>query len=104
MIDEIISEKQESLERICERHGVLSLSLFGSAVGEDFEPGNSDPDFVVEFKPMTPIEHKNAYFGMISDLEGLFGCPIDLVEAWAVENPYVLSSIQAHHKTIYAAA
>lgn len=104
MIDEMISEKQESLERICERHRVLSLSLFGSAVGEDFEPENSDLDFVVEFKPMTPIKHKNAYFGMISDLERLFERSMDLVKPGALENPYVRQSIQSQQKLLYAAA
>lgn len=71
--ENLISEKQQNPERICERHGVSSLALFGSAVSEDFNPDKSDLDFAVEFKPMAPIEHKNAYFGIISDLENWSG-------------------------------
>jgi predicted nucleotidyltransferase len=104
MADNLIPEKQQSLERICERHGVSSLAVFGSAVGGDFDPENSDLDFVVEFKPMTPVEHKNAYFGIISDLESLFGRSVDLVEPGTLDNPYVRESIEARQKTIYAAA
>lgn len=104
MFEEIVSEKQESLERICQRHEVSSLAVFGSAVGTVFDPDHSDLDFVVEFKPMRPVEHKNAYFGMIADLEKLFERSVDLVELGAVENPYVRGSIEARQKTLYASA
>lgn len=104
MVENLIMEKQESLERICERHGVSSLAVFGSAVGEDFDPRKSDLDFAVEFKSMPPVEHKNAYFGMVSELERLFGRSVDLVEPRSVENPYVRESIEVQQKTLYATA
>lgn len=103
MVESWSLEKRESLERICQRHAVSSLAVFGSALRRDFDPSQSDVDFVVEFKPMTPVEHKNAYFGMLSDLEELFGRPVDLVEPRSLENPYVRRSIESQQKTLYAA-
>ena len=43
-----ISKKQ--LEKFCQAHGIWRLSVFGSALREDFGPG-SDIDFLVEFEP-----------------------------------------------------
>lgn len=39
-----------SLTEFCQRHRVRRLSLFGSALRDDFGP-QSDVDFVVEFEP-----------------------------------------------------
>lgn len=104
MVESLISEKQERLEKICQSRDVFSLAVFGSAAGGGFDLDRSDLDFVVEFKPMSPVDHKNAYFGLISDLEKLFGRSVDLVELGAVENPYVRWSIETQQKTLYAAA
>src|SRR6266849_1645063 len=38
------------LSEFCRRHHIRKLSLFGSAVGDDFRP-DSDLDFLVEFHP-----------------------------------------------------
>lgn len=54
--------------------GVRKLGLFGSfARGE--ETGASDLDFLVVFEKKT----FDAYMGLKIFLEGLFGCPLDLV-------------------------
>jgi len=41
-------------------------------------------DLVVEFEPMTPVEHARACFGLAEDLARAFGRKIDLVELSAV--------------------
>ena len=48
-----------------------------------FEQGRSDLDFLVEFQPLTPVEHADAYFGLLLALEDMFRHPIDLVEEGA---------------------
>lgn len=93
MIEPVESRMRE-LETLCERHQVEPLALFGSACREDFDPENSDLDFSVMFPPMSPEEHAAAYFGLVEDLEGLFGRRVDLLEIGAVRNPYLRRKIE----------
>jgi len=66
----VLDENRETLRRF----GVRRLDLFGScARGED--SGASDLDFLVDFKTKT----FDAYMDLKEFLEGLFGCPVDLV-------------------------
>ncbi len=99
-----IESKRRELDLVCRRRKVMRLALFGSAVDGEFDAERSDLDFTVEFAPMSPVEHKRAYFGLLSDLEMLFGRDVDLVEPKAVENPFVRESIEARQKVVYAAA
>jgi predicted nucleotidyltransferase len=96
--------KRRELKALCERHRVERLALFGSALRDDFDPEGSDLDFSVEFSPLSPKEHAAAYFGLLEDLEALFGRRVDLVEIRAVRNPYLRRSIVEEQKTVYAAA
>ncbi|MGB4580536.1 MAG: nucleotidyltransferase domain-containing protein [Coriobacteriia bacterium] len=40
----VISDKLEAISALCRKYGVVSMYLFGSAAGSDFEPGRSDVD------------------------------------------------------------
>jgi len=67
---------KNGLADLCRRHGVATLSLFGSAVREDFRAG-SDIDVLVEFDPSTRV----SYFtlgALQQDLSDLFGRHVDL--------------------------
>lgn len=90
---DVIEARRTGLEGLCQHHGVARLALFGSALRDDFDPDTSDLDFTVKFQPMTPQEHAEAYFGLLEDLERLFG-RIDLVEIGAVRNPYLRQEIE----------
>ncbi len=100
----LIEAKRSELRALCERYRVARLVLFGSALRADFDPGTSDLDFAVEFAPMNPNEHAGAYFGLLEDLEGLFGRRVDLVEIGAVRNPYLRREIEEQQETLYGAA
>lgn len=66
----------ESLTAYCLKNGIASLSLFGSAVREDFEPGRSDVDLLVEYE-----EGKHPgldHFLIAEELGELFGAKVDL--------------------------
>ncbi len=58
---------------------------------------------IVEFLPLQPGEHANAYFGLLEALQDLFNRHIDLVMPRAIKNPYFLESINKGHEVIYAA-
>ena len=96
--------ERRELKALCERRGVERLAVFGSALRDDFDPEKSDLDFSVEFSPMSPERHAEAYFGLLDDLEELFGRRVDLVEIGAVRNPYLRQSIEEEQETVYAAA
>jgi hypothetical protein len=99
----LLSGKRRAVEALCRRYHVRRLSLFGSAVRDDFAPEHSDLDFVVEFAPLEPGDRAEAYFGLLFGLEEVFSRPVDLVEERAVRNPYVRRTIQ-QQETVYAAA
>jgi predicted nucleotidyltransferase len=93
-VTELIESKKPELQALCQRYRIERLALFGSALRKDFDSDNSDLDLVVEFQPMTPQEHAEAYFGLLEDLESLFARRVDLVEIGAVRNPYMRREIE----------
>jgi predicted nucleotidyltransferase len=97
----LLREKLPVLASLCSKRGVKSLSVFGSAVGSDFDPRRSDIDLLVEFGPMTAAEHADAYFGLLEDAEALFGRPVDLVEPQALRNPYVRDRVESSRELLY---
>jgi predicted nucleotidyltransferase len=99
-----IAEKRTELARICQKHHVRHLELFGSAAMNSSYSARSDIDCLVNFEELTPTEHADAFFGLLEDLEGLFGCEVDLVERRAIRNPYFLEAIEEQRITLYAAA
>src|SRR5271166_5012255 len=103
MIDKIESHREE-LQALCRRFHVRRLDLFGSAARGDFDPEQSDIDFLVEFDRSAPQHPFDAYFGLKEALEALLGRPVDLVEAGAVRNPYLKASIEASREPVFGDA
>ncbi len=91
---------RQELERLCKKYGVKELALFGSALRDDFA-GCSDIDFTYEFFPMPPVEYARAYFGLLEDLEKLFGRHVDLVSLKAIRNPYSKASLESSKETVF---
>ena len=89
-----IDQHRAELSELCRRYGVMSLSLFGSATRDDFDPESSDYDFLVHFEALPPGQYADAYFGLLEALEGLLGRPVDLVVASAIKNPYFRQSVE----------
>ncbi len=103
MHDQIASHLAELRAR-CRQFAVNRLELFGSAAhGVDFDPASSDADFVVEFQAEARLPPLQQFFGLSEALEQLLGRHVDLVEAGAVRNPYVLAEINRARELIYAA-
>lgn len=75
-VDAQVQFDKERLAGMCQRHGVTTLSLFGSAVAGGFD-AESDVDVLVEFEPGTRV----SYFTLgelQQDLSDLFGRHVDL--------------------------
>jgi predicted nucleotidyltransferase len=98
-----IAQHRREIADICRRYRVCRLELFGSAVGERFNPDTSDLDFLVEFEPLAAGEHAAAYFGLLGALETLFSRHVDLVMKRAIRNPFFLEAIEPTRMLLYAA-
>ncbi len=98
-----IQDHLEELRELCRRYRVAKLYLFGSAANGNFRLGESDLDFLVDFEPMTPYEHLDAYMGLAESLEVLFGVSVDLVEEKPLKNPYFRQEVEETRRMLYAA-
>ena len=99
----VLEDKQDAIADVCRRFGVSRLYVFGSSLREDFRPGDSDVDLLVEFAPMEPYALAHAYFDMLDELQSLLGVEVDLVMVDAVKNPYVSREIERTKQPLYAA-
>ena len=99
----LIEQNREALDRVCGWHRVARLELFGSAAEGDFDPQASDLDYLVEFLPLKPGQHADAYFALLESLEALFGRPVDLLMPGAIKNAYFLQAVNQTRMVVYAA-
>ena len=99
----ILESKRQQIAAACARHGVLRLDAFGSAVRDDFRPGDSDVDLLVEFGPMDPYARVDAYFDLLDELRDILGAAVDLVMVDAVKNRYIAADIERTKQALYAA-
>ena len=92
---------KNALAEFCQKWRIRELSLFGSALREDFGP-ESDLDFLVSFEPETSLDIDDL-LDMKEELEVRFGRPVDLVEKEAIRNPWRKYEILRTREVVYAA-
>jgi uncharacterized protein len=97
------SHRQEIIQ-LCQRYAVRHLSLFGSALRTDFEPGRSDIDLAVEFAPSLDLSPARQYFNFKGDLEQLLHCRVDLVELASMPESRLRRTITRTQVPIYGEA
>lgn len=66
----------DELTRLCQRHHIRKLALFGSVLGKDFGPA-SDVDVLVEFEPGARVSLFDMGEAQV-DLSELLGREVDL--------------------------
>lgn len=99
----LLEDKRAQIEELCRQFRVRRLDVFGSAIRDDFDPGRSDVDFLVEFEPDPDLNTFHAYMDLREALSLLLGRPVDLVMAGAVRNRYIRAAIEATREPVYAA-
>ena len=92
----------DKINKLCENHKVRQLFAFGSVVDERFTE-SSDIDLIVDFKISDPLDYAENYFALKFSLEELLKRPIDLLEQKAIQNKYLLQSINKSKRLIYEA-
>lgn len=98
-----ITEKQAEIIELCRTHHVRRLSIFGSAVRDDFDPETSDVDVRIEFDEEYRNSGLDSYFSLHEDLERLLGRKVDLLSAKTISNRYLRREIEETQVTLYAA-
>lgn len=97
----LLEKNRSALFGLCHDYGVEELSLFGSALCDEFDPDRSDLDFAVRFGPAPSGSPARQYFGFKAALESLFGRPVDLLELSAMQESRLKRIIQRTHVRVY---
>ena len=98
-----IADKKARLIELCRQYDVARLEVFGSAArGTDFDPQTSDADFLVEFEPESDLSPFDQFFDFAEALKTALGRRVDLVEAAAINNPYLRAAINKSRELVYA--
>ena len=103
MLPQLIQNRREDIQALCERFGVIRLELFGSAATEHFDPQTSDLDFLVDFGNQDLGPWLKQYFEFRDALAELFNRPVDLVMNKKFDNPYFQQDLDATRTPLYAA-
>jgi hypothetical protein len=100
----LIEERRQELIALCREFGLERLELFGSASNGDFDPERSDLDFLVTYPAGYDMgSWLKRHFELKDRLSKLFGRRVDLIEAGAPRNPFVVQSIEQTKQLLYAA-
>jgi predicted nucleotidyltransferase len=98
-----ITAKQDEIIDLCRTHHVRRLSIFGSALRDDFNPATSDIDVRVEFHPDALDDYLRNLEDLHDSLTELFGRKVDLLSAQEIRNPRLRKIIEDAQVTLYAA-
>jgi len=96
-----IAIPEREIADFCRRHHIVSFSLFGSVLRDDFRP-DSDVDVLVEFEPDQIPGW--AFFDMQDELERLLGRKVDLITKGSLQNPFRRHEILRTQQVIYERA
>lgn len=96
----ILEDHISQLTRLCEKHNVEKMYVFGSALNKSFTDV-SDIDFLVRFKTIELTEYFSNYMSFKEELKLLLGREIDLVEEQTLKNPVLIKSINQSKELVY---
>ncbi|MDI7260491.1 MAG: nucleotidyltransferase family protein [Thermodesulfobacteriota bacterium] len=89
----------KAMKKLCQRYRVKELSIFGSALGEDFKT-DSDIDLLVEFEPEAQIGFVTLS-RMQRELSAILNRPVDLVPKGGLK-PKIREIVISSAKVLYA--
>jgi predicted nucleotidyltransferase len=98
-----VDEQQDEIAAACRQYGIERLFVFGSAIREDFRPGESDIDLLVEFGPIEVTKKFHVYLDAREAFRRIFNADVDLVMRGAVKNKVIAKEIDRTKRLIYAA-
>lgn len=96
----IIEKHIKEIRKLCRKHQVGKLFVFGS-VNTDKYSQNSDIDFLVSFTDVDIRDYADNYFDFKYSLEDILKREVDLLEEKAIKNPYLRESIDSSKQLVY---
>ena len=96
-----IDDKREEISAACQRFGIERLFVVGSALRDDFRPGESDIDLLVEFGPLDITKKFHAYLDARDAFREILRAEVDLVMSGAVKNKVIAGEINRTKKLLY---
>ncbi len=96
----MIEHNIDEIKALCLKYHVKSLFAFGSIITDQFK-NDSDVDLLVNFNDVDLYDYADNYFNLKSSFENLFQRAVDLLEAQAITNPYLIKSIDSSKQLIY---
>ena len=98
-----ISARREEIAELCRVHHVRRLSIFGSALRDDFDPAASDVDIIVEFEEFPIEQYTDNKWALHSKLVAKFDRKVDLLTWKSLTNPVIRKEVESTHVMLYAA-
>ena len=92
---------ESRIRNFCQKWKIAELSVFGSALREDFRP-DSDVDLLVTFAQDAEWTLYD-WVDMIAELRVIFGRDVDLLSSQSLRNPFRRHEILKTRETLYAA-
>ena len=94
----------DAIRALCREFGVARLEVLGSTSTPEFDPEQSDVDFLVDY----PEDYEfgpwlKRYFELKERLASLLGRPVDFVMVDAPKNRYFIRSMNETRQLLYAA-
>lgn len=96
----IIDQHFEDIQKLCVRHKVEQMFVFGSVLTKNFNE-NSDVDFLVKFGDIDLYDYFENLLNLKENLEKILLRNVDILEMQAVKNPYLKKSIDNSKLLIY---
>lgn len=102
-MQQFITDRLPEIQELCRTHHVQRMTIFGSAVRDDFNPETSDVDVRVSFLPEASEEYLKNLYAIRDTLPVLFGRKVDVISG-TIRNTYLKREIESHEVEVYAAA
>lgn len=96
----LIDQHTTAIQKLCVRHKVKRLYVFGSVLTDHFR-NDSDVDLIVDFEPLDLNQYADNYFDFKFALEDTLHRPVDLLEEKTIRNPYFRKALENQRQLIY---
>jgi predicted nucleotidyltransferase len=96
----LLQAKLKLLRELCERYGVERLELFGSAARGEFDPANSDLDFIVQMNGRREPGYARRFYEFAEAIEALYGRRVDLLTELMIKNPYFKAEVDKDRRVL----
>lgn len=91
---------RDRVAAFCRDRGIVRLSVFGSALRDDFDPVRSDVDVLADFRPEATRGIGFRFFGYGEELAGILGRKVDFCSRI---DPRLEPAVRREAVTIYEA-